>query len=115
MHARNEESLPASRVTRPRVWSGLLLNESYKVGSLLDQGAASELYEGIEISTGEAVALKILLPHLAEDAKARSLFFDEARALRRLSQPGLLRYRACARDPQYDLTYIVTDVVGIRM
>ena len=115
MYARNEDALHASRVIRPRVWTGLLLNESYKVGALIEQGAATELYDGSEVSTGEAVALKVLLPQLAEDAKTRALFLDEARALRRLSQPGLLRYRACARDPQYDLTYIVTDVVGMRM
>jgi serine/threonine protein kinase len=115
MHARNEEFLHASRVTRPRVWTGLLLNESYKVGSLVEQGAATEIYDGTEVSTGEPVALKILLPQLAADAKTRALFVDEARALRRLSQPGLLRYRACARDPESDLTYIVTDVVGMRL
>ena len=90
MHARNDEFLHASQVTRPRVWTALLLNESYKVGSLIEQGAATELYDGIEVSTGEPVALKILLPQLAEDAKTRALFVDEARALRRLSQPGLL-------------------------
>lgn len=87
MHARNEEFLHASRVTRPRIWTGLLLNESYQVGSLVEQGAATEIYDGIEVSTGEAVALKILLPQLAEDEKTRALFLDEARALRRLSQP----------------------------
>jgi len=100
---------------RPRVWTGLLLNESYRVGPLIEQGAATELYDGTEDSTGEPVALKILLPQLAEDARTRALFLDEARALRRLSQPGLLRYRACARDPQSDLTYIVTDLVGMRL
>ena len=115
MHARNEEFLHASRVTRPRIWTGLLLNESYNVGSLVEQGAATEIYDGTEVSTGDPVALKILLPQLAEDAKTRALFLDEARALRRLSQPGLLRYRACARDPDSDLTYIVTDVVGMRL
>jgi serine/threonine protein kinase len=115
MHARNEEFLHASRVTRPRIWTGLVLNESYKIGSLAEQGAATEIYDGIEVSTGEPVALKILLPQLAEDEKTRALFLDEARALRRLSQPGLLRYRSCARDPQSDLTYIVTDVVGMRL
>lgn len=115
MHARNEDFLHASRVTRPRIWTGLLLNESYTIGSLVEQGAATEIYDGTEVSTGEAVALKILLPQLAQDEKTRALFLDEARALRRLSQPGLLRYRACARDPQSDLTYIVTDVVGMRL
>lgn len=115
MHARNQEFLHASRVTTPRIWTGLLLNESYKVGSLIEQGATTELYDGTEVSTGEPVALKILLPQLAEDAKTRTLFLDEARALRRLLQPGLLRYRSCARDPQSDLIYIVTDVVGMRL
>src|SRR5688572_13399865 len=115
MHARNDDFLHASRVTRPRIWTGLILNESYRIGSLVEQGAAAEIYDGTEVSTGEAVALKILLPQLAQDEKTRALFLDEARALRRLSQPGLLRYRSCARDPQSDLTYIVTDLVGMRM
>jgi serine/threonine protein kinase len=115
MHARNEDFLHASRVTRPRIWTGLVLNESYRIGSLVEQGAAAEIYDGTEVSTGEPVALKILLPQLAQDEKTRALFLDEARALRRLSQPGLLRYRSCARDPQSDLTYIVTDVVGMRL
>ena len=115
MHARNQEYLHASRVTTPRVWTGLLLNESYKVGSLIEQGATTELYDGTEVSTGEPVALKILLPQLADDAKTRTLFLDEARVLTRLSQPGLHRYRSCARDPQSELTYIVTDVVGTRL
>ena len=115
MHARNEEYLHTSRVTRPRIWTGLLLNESYRVGSLIEQGATTELYDGIEVSTGEPVALKILLPQLAGDAKTRTLFLEEARVLTRLSQPGLHRYRSCARDPQSDLTYIVTDVVGTRL
>lgn len=115
MHARNHEYLHASRVTTPRVWTGLLLNEMYKVGSLIDQGATTELYDGVEVSTGEPVALKILLPQLADDAKTRTLFLDEARVLTRLSQPGLHRYRSCARDPQSELTYIVTDVVGARL
>ena len=115
MHARNDDFLHASRVTRPRIWTGLLLNESYRIGSLVEQGAATEIYDGTEVSTGEPVALKILLPQLAQDEKTRALFLDEARALRRLSQPGLLRYRSCARDPQSDLTYIVTDVVGMRL
>ena len=115
MHARNHEYLHASRVTTPRVWTGLLLNEMYKVGSLIEQGATTELYDGTEVSTGEPVALKILLPQLADDAKTRTLFLDEARVLTRLSQPGLHRYRSCARDPQSELTYIVTDVVGARL
>jgi serine/threonine-protein kinase len=115
MHARNDDFLHASRVTRPRIWTGLVLNESYRIGSLVEQGAATEIYDGTEVSTGEPVALKILLPQLAQDEKTRALFLDEARALRRLSQPGLLRYRSCARDPQTDLTYIVTDVVGMRL
>ena len=66
MHARNQEYLNNSRVTRPRIWTGLLLNESYQVGSLVEQGATTELYDGVEVSTGEPVALKILLPQLAE-------------------------------------------------
>jgi len=111
MHAYDDEAMEEASVAQARIWSGLILNDSYKIGALIDQDAIAEIYDGTEISTGERVALKILLPEAAADAKMRALFADEARALTRLSDPGVQRYRCCAEDPQSKLLYIVMDQV----
>src|SRR5882672_5832345 len=112
MHAFGDEAVQESGVIPPHIWSGRTLNNIYMIGSLIEQGAIAEVYDGTEISTGEHVAIKILLPQLAEDVKSRSLFLDEARRLTRLSQPGLPLYRTCAQDPNSGLTYIVTELMG---
>src|SRR6266436_847991 len=112
MHAFGDEAVHESGVIPPHIWSGRTLNNIYMIGSLIEQGAIAEVYDGTEISTGEHVAIKILLPQLAEDSQSRALFLDEARRLTRLSQPGLPLYRTCAQDPKSGLTYIVTELMG---
>ena len=108
MYALSDEEMRQVSVIPPHIWSGRALNDSYTIGDLIERGAVAEVYDGTEISTGERVAIKILLPHLAADAKIRSQFLDEARTLTRSSRPGLLRYLTCAHDPKSGLTYIVT-------
>lgn len=115
MHPSNEAFIPEARVGPLRVWTGLVLNGNYKIGSLIEQGSTFELYEGTQISTNDRVCLKVLLPQLAADPKTAALFLDEARVIARLDHPGLLRYRACARDPGPDLAYIVMDSLGPRL
>lgn len=114
MHGSSEALIQACGVI-PRVWTGLVLNDNYKVGSLIEQGSTFELYDGTQISTNDRVCLKILLPQLAADPKTLALFLDEARIMRRISHPGLVQYRTCARDPQSDLSYIVMDFPGPRL
>jgi len=114
MDRHNEAFIQAARVV-PRVWTGLVLNDNYRIGSLIEQGATFELYDGTQISTNDRECLKILLPQLAADPKVLTLFLEEGRSMSRISHPGLLQYRACARDPQSDLSYIVMDAPGPRL
>jgi hypothetical protein len=111
MRAYDDEAMEEASVAQARIWTGLVLNDSYKIDALIDQDAIAEIYDGTEISTGERVALKILLPEAAADVKMRVLFADEARALTRLSDPGVQRYRCCAEDPQSKLLYIVMNQI----
>src|SRR6202171_194942 len=108
MYALSDEEMRQVSVIPPHIWSGGVLNDSYAIGALTERGAFAEIYDGTEISTGEKVEIKILLPHLATDVKIRTQFLDEARTLTRSSRPGLLRYLTCAHDPKTGLTYIVT-------
>jgi hypothetical protein len=115
MHPTNQPAMQAARVAAPRVWTGLVLNGNYAIGSLNEQCSTFELYEGTEITTGDRVSLKILLPELATEPKTLALFLDEMQMMERVSHPGLLRYRACASDPQSGLAYVVMDSPGPRL
>jgi serine/threonine protein kinase len=70
-----------------------------------------EVYEGFNINTDERVAIKVMLPHLAEDPHIQALFRKEARTLLNLSHPALVQYRVLAREPSRELLYIVTDFI----
>ncbi|HEY0301157.1 MAG TPA: serine/threonine-protein kinase, partial [Rhizomicrobium sp.] len=69
------------------------------------------VYEGINVSTEERVAIKIILPHLAEDMSIQTLFLNEARTLTQLSHAALVQYRLLAREPQLGVFYIVTEFI----
>lgn len=90
---------------------GEILNDLYQVRRFIARGGMGEVYEGTEINTGERVAIKIILPHLADDPKMQQLFLREARALTRLSHPGLVQYRVFANDRRLGVFYIVTEFV----
>jgi serine/threonine-protein kinase len=81
--------MQAARTAAPRVWTGLVLNGDYTIGSLIEQCSTFEIYEGTEITTGDRVSLKILLPELATDPKTVALFLDEMHIMERVSHPGL--------------------------
>lgn len=96
---------------RTRTVVGETLNDLYQVHRLIARGGMGEVYEGTEIHTGERVAIKIILPHLAADPKMQQLFLREARALTHLSHPGLVQYRVFANDRRLGVFYIVTEFV----
>src|SRR5258705_457397 len=115
MRAIDHEELHGAEAIPPHIFTGRILNNSYKIGPLIEQGAIAEIYDCTEISPGDHFAIKILLPQLARDPKIQAVFLNEARTLGRLSQPGLPRYRTCATDPASGLTYIVTDLLGLTL
>jgi serine/threonine protein kinase len=62
----------------------------YRIERELGQGGMSRVYLGVDPVTGQRVAIKALLPHLAGDPYVRSLFEREAKALAKLDHPGIV-------------------------
>ncbi|HWA60204.1 MAG TPA: serine/threonine-protein kinase, partial [Caulobacteraceae bacterium] len=90
---------------------GVVLNHIYEVRRFIDRGGMGEVYEGINVNTDERVAIKVILPHLAEDPNVQAMFRKEARTLTRLNHPALVQYRVLAQEPQLGALYIVTEFV----
>ena len=113
----NGTGSPKSRRPRKRstqrgmLANGVVLNGIYKVKRFLARGGMGEVYEGFNVSSEERVAIKVMLSHLAADAKVQALFRKEARTLTNLAHPALVQYRVLAREPTLDLYYIVTDFI----
>ncbi len=100
---------PSSRAGQ--IVIGSVLNDIYEVRRFIGRGGMGEVYEGINVNTGERVAIKVILAHLAQDPKVQALFRAEANVLTRLTHEALVQYRLMAREPVLDVLYIVTDFV----
>ena len=66
----------------------------YLVVEQLNQGGMGRVFRGEEIGTGEPVAIKVILPEMAEDEKVAAMFKREARTLRQLHHDAIVRYFA---------------------
>jgi serine/threonine protein kinase len=67
---------------------GQVLAGRYEIGAVLGRGAMAEVRAGWDTRLGRAVAIKTLLPDLAEEPGIRRRFEGEARAAARLSHPN---------------------------
>ena len=73
---------------------GYVINNMYQVLEALDQGGMGRVFRGRETGTGEPVAIKVILPEIADDKKAADMFRREARTLRLLHHDAIVRYFA---------------------
>lgn len=101
--------------TSPRAGTGITvgdtLNHIYEVTRFIARGGMGEVFEGKNINSDERVAIKVILPALAQDPAVLDMFRKEARVLTRLSHPALVQYRVQTREPTLDVFYIVTDYI----
>ena len=64
---------------------------NYRIESILGEGGMSRVYLGVEPVTGQKVAIKELLPHLATLDDLRERFRREAQFMARLNHPNIVR------------------------
>lgn len=81
----------------------------YHLESLLGGGAQSTVYVAVHPSTGERVALKIVRPDVALVRSHRLRFEGEAKVLRNLRHPGVVRVREVGIED--GLPWIASDLV----
>jgi len=65
-----------------------VIADKFRLCSCIGAGAYGAVYKADQVSLGRTVAVKILRPALAEDARVVSRFHDEARAASRLNHPN---------------------------
>lgn len=90
---------------------GTLINNNYRIEEVLKAGGMGEVYRGIEIGTGDPVAIKAILPEKAEDAEAGLLFKREAKTLRQLVDDTIVRYYNYVHDPALNRYFLVMEFI----
>ncbi len=103
---------PAHVTSSPiQIPSGTVLIGTYEIVAHINTGGMGEVYRGVNIHNGEAVAIKIVLPALAHDEKILSLFQKESTVLRRISHDAIVRYEVFTIDPEIARPCLVMEYV----
>ena len=66
----------------------------YEILSRLGRGGMGAVYEAIDTTSGDTVAVKVLASHLADDPGLRARFDAEIETLKNLRHPGIVRLLA---------------------
>src|SRR5919198_4624108 len=94
-----------------RLDPGTQLNDTYEIDERIASGGMGEVYRGHNIQTGEPVAIKTILPELADQEAIFALFKKEATVLNRLHHDTIVRYYSFSRDPRLGRTYLAMEFV----
>jgi serine/threonine protein kinase len=90
---------------------GTRLNGIYEIDQVIGAGGMGEVYKCHEIQTGAAVAIKMLLPEMAENDAALALFRREAAALHHLLHDAIVRYFVFTVEPALRRPYLAMEFV----
>jgi serine/threonine protein kinase, bacterial len=93
---------------------GTRLNGIYEIDKMIGAGGMGEVYKCHEIQTGAAVAIKMLLPEMAENEAALALFRREAAALHHLPHDAIVRYFVFTVEPALQRPYLAMEFVDGR-
>src|SRR4051812_33139639 len=80
--------MQAHRVARGET-RGLVLGP-YRLLEEIGRGGMGRVYKALHAVMGRVVALKLMSPEMAEDARARERFLREVRSVTRLSHPNIV-------------------------
>jgi serine/threonine protein kinase len=99
---------------RPRLSPGTRLNGIYEIDQAIGVGGMGEVYRGHVIETGDPVAIKLMLPELAENEAALTLFRKEASALHHVHHDAIVRYYVFTIEPARRRPYLAFEFVDGR-
>jgi eukaryotic-like serine/threonine-protein kinase len=86
--------------------SGQVLDHRYQIDRKLGEGGMSYVYQAVELDTGKAVAVKILIPRLSRDPASVERLRREATIATRLNHPNACPILRLGETPER-LIYLV--------
>ncbi len=86
---------------------GRLVDGRYQVRSRIARGGMATVYLATDLRLERRVAIKVMHAHLADDAKFRERFIQEARSAARLAHPNVVNVFDQGQDT--DMAYLVME------
>jgi len=102
-------------VTAPGFAEGLLgitLDRRYRLDAVLGEGGMGAVFRATHVELDRKVAVKLLKPHLANDAAALERFAREARATRRVESPHAVKILDFGITPKRDYYMVLEYLDG---
>lgn len=84
-----------------RLEAGQVLAQRYLIKEQIGAGGMGAVYHAFDQSKQENIAVKVLLPALVKNERARSRFMDEARISASLSHPGIVNVFDVQQEDDY--------------
>ena len=88
---------------------GYILNDRYEIHEKIGEGGMSFVYKGVDLQTGNVIALKILKKEFCYDEEFINRFKNEAAAAQKLSHPNIVAIYDMGNDE--DIQYIVMEYI----
>ncbi len=89
---------------------GLLIQDRYRLESLLGTGAMGRVYRAEQTALGKSFAIKILSPHLTNDPDSQARFANEAHNAASLNHPNVVSIVDYGRTKD-GITYLVMEYI----
>ncbi|MFN0103028.1 MAG: serine/threonine-protein kinase [Bryobacteraceae bacterium] len=87
----NPSLTSSSSIDEGRFPPGTLLNQRYRIVSIVGRGGMGEVYRANDLILGQPVALKFLPAEMADDEQTLNRFRNEVRVARQVSHPNVCR------------------------
>ena len=88
---------------------GTTLNGVYVLDRRIGKGGMGEVYAAHEAESGDAIAIKMVLPEHSGNSSVVNMFRREAGMLNRLHHEAIVRYSAFAVDPEIRRPYMAME------
>ena len=100
----------SSKASGPRLDIGSLLDGRYRLLGEIGEGGMGRVYEAYDETLGQMVAVKVMSPKWAGDAKARARFLREVQATQRIHHPNVVAvYGAGFSDTERTRPYLAME------
>lgn len=91
---------------------GDMVQDTYRIDQLLGEGGMGATFKGVNIATGDTVAVKVMTPQFAKVPKAVDLFKRESRLMRTVQNDAVIRYETTLQDKEGRLFLVMEYIDG---